>query len=268
MLQMPRPGASRLKVLLAAVLAGAVLVAAPLMAAANTVRYFYCADSVLGHCYAVITQGIIKVPIGDTLSNLSSGTAGIVAFCQIPANPNSSFVDNEFWLVTTPNPSGPAYQSDTWSPEYIEYGLITGQSILSFPTLSFFWARFYWAGSPYNRYLFNQYLASGRPSFSTNYDINIRWIVGSPGTWEIYRAGVPQITGIQSQQPPGSHQGLQAGAEMSASSGSDSGKVSDLSDVQSGIIHNGWTGYVYYDPNVYSIPGQNSTFLDFAAGQC
>jgi hypothetical protein len=238
-----------------------VLASSVLPAKANTVVYDYCAV----RCYAQITQGVDLSTNSWTLTNLSSATETAYAFCQQPAN-TSDFAMDDTWLVTPPNPNAPAYQSALWSPEWIETGIRTGQLAGQYRSISFFWAREYFNSSPYNRYLYNEYLLSGTPSLSQGYVLNTSYST-SDHYWHIHRDGA-SFGSIQTQQPPGSHQALEAGAEQVTSQDSDGGEVYSLQDIQGGVTHNSWTGYVYYDPTVFYYVGQDSTYLLFASNSC
>ncbi len=231
----------------------------PAQVLANTVVSLSCADA--GACYAVITQGR-DIPNGVfTLSNLTSATAVQEVFCQRYASDQHVTV-TDLWLTTPPDPNGPEYQSLNFQSEWIETGITTGkfQGHATPVPLSFFWARNWWQSGQYN---YEERILSGTPSTFVNYTMKIQW--SSSGTWAVYRNGNAQVTGIQSQRSPGSHQGLTAGAEMSTSADFNSGEVKQLSDVQSGTTLNGWTGYVYRAA-VYDI-SQNNDHLTYQT-QC
>lgn len=248
---------------LAGVVASSVLLVAsvligPSPVEANTVVVVDCVNY-NNHCYAFISSGLGPQLRTLLLSNLTSGTATVNSSCQSTYS-TSTFVDNELWLYTPPNPNGPAYGSSSWDLEWIEYGVTTGEINNVYHGLSFFWARQYWAPT-YGKYLYNEYVASGTPSLNTNYVVNTRW--NSGGYWQILRNGVSQYTGIQSQQAPGNYQAVAAGAEMVTPWDTENGSVSGLSKVQSGVTYNSWTGYVFEDPNVFSV-SQSSSYLDFS----
>lgn len=171
----------------------------------------------------------------------------------------STFVDDELWLLTSPHPSGPPYLSGNWRPEWLEYGVTNGIINRVYYTTTFFWARQYWSPA-YGAYLYNEYLASGTASLNTPYAVQIRW--QGAGYWQILRNGASQYTGIQSQQPPGSYQALEAGAEMTTTLDEEYGKVSGLANVQGGTPHTNWTGYVFVAPTVFTID-QSSDHLTF-----
>jgi hypothetical protein len=243
---------------LACVAAVLVLTARPEITAANTVSYVFCpADT--PHCYAIISQGVDVDLSSYLLSNLSSGSATITADCQRSSNTIDTFADNEMWLITSPNPSGPVYHSANWQPEWLEYGLNTGVVAGGYHGLAFFWARAYWAPT-LGRYAYNEYLAPGTPSLSVGYAVKIVWNAG--GYWQITRDGVSQESGLLSQQAPGVHQAVEAGAEMTTPYDFDDGEVTSLANVQGGHTYNSWTGYVFEDSHVY-IVSQSSTYLYF-----
>lgn len=247
---------------MSALLALSVLVS-PTPADANSVVNLAC-TTVGDHCYAVISQGVGSDMWSQTLSNLSSGTATVTTACQRTSDDFSTFVDNEIWLRTAPHPNGPAYLSTYWNPEWIEYGATTGVINGTYHGLSFFWARQYWSPT-YGAYLYNEYVASGTPSLNVGYAVTIRW--QTAGYWQILRGGVSQYTGIQSQQPPGNHEAVQAGAEMTDPWEYEVGSVSSLSRVAGGVTYNSWTGYVFQDTDVFTV-SQSSSHLNFSTPVC
>lgn len=236
------------------------LVASPGTTVGNTVVYSICGAP---HCYATINQGIDLSTQSYTLTSLSNGTAAIEAFCQV-ASASGRFADVEMWLITSPNPDpyAPGYHNYGWDVEWLEYGINTGWLQDADRSISFFWARQYWAPT-YRNYLYHEYVGSGTPARYSGYTVSIRW--NSAGYWDMYRSGVRVVTNIRTQQPPGSHQGLSAGSEMTTKYDQDSGEVYQLSYIAGGSNHSGWTGYVYVDPVVYTWD-QSNTHLTFWAG--
>jgi len=242
-------------------LAAGILAALPLTASANTVSNRICYNN-SEHCYATISQGSDRSvnPVNNTLTNLTRGTAVVKSSCMKEQNTHS-FVNNEIWLVTSPNPSGPAYRSANWQPEWLEAGITSGVINGQYLGLSFFWARQYWQSGLYR---YAEYWESGAPSLNTNYTMTIQ----SYSTyWRILRDGSVKEQPI-TQQPPGSHMALQAGAEMVSKYDKEYGTVTGLSYAMNGSTYTGWYGYVYRDPSVFVMTATGPNTLGFQTATC
>ena len=98
---------------------------------------------------------------------------------------------------------------------------------------------------------------------STAYAVNTKWNSGA-GQWQIYRDGARYVS-FSSQQPPGVHMALEAGAEMGSPYDGNSGTASSLGYIDNGVTYATWTGYVYIDPVVYTSYSQSSTHVTFDA---
>jgi hypothetical protein len=232
------------------------------VAAARTVYNPACTNNEGSpHCEAITTEGLGSDG-SQTLTNVTSATAVLEALCQRPwATDTDNTTINGLWLSTPRNPSGPAYLASGWHPEWLESGLRTGYIGGTKYGLSFYWARDYWAPT-YGRYLYNEYHLSGSPATYTNYTWQTRWLAAS-SVWQILRDGASVITGIQSQQPPGSHQALEAGAEMTRLHDDERGWSSTLSYVAGGVSHTGFLGNLFVSNPPFSTVNYGDTFIYF-----
>ena len=248
------------RVLASLALAATILASLPSAAAANSVvNWRPCYGSATAECYAVITDGESRSGsvVSNNYSQVTSASAKVKVSCMTAPN-NLAFVDNELWLVTPPNPSGPLYHGTGWQPEWLEAGITQGEVNGTYVGTAFFYAIRYWSSG----YHYLEYVIPGVVSMNTDYTFTIRW--NSVGYWEVVLNGVIKARISNDNQAPGSHQAVQAGAEMLYAWGEIAGDVSALQYTMAGITYVYFGGPVDTDTRVFNLTANTNMHLGFA----